>query len=47
MKEIFDYQIVPFLLKLFCFSLRKQYRNDNIANFVYYVKMFGDFSYVW
>ena len=29
---------VPFSLKLFFFSLRKHYKNDNIANFVYYGK---------
>ena len=27
-----------FLLKLFCNSLCKQYKNDNIANFTYYGK---------
>ena len=26
---------VPYLLKLFCFSLHKQYKHDIISNFVY------------
>ena len=29
---------VPFTLKLFCSSLCKQYKNANVANFVYYGK---------
>ena len=28
--------ILTFLLKLFFSSLRKQYKNDNIASFMYY-----------
>ena len=33
--QVESLQDVPFILKLICSSLHKQYKNDNIANFVY------------
>ena len=34
-QSLLEVPFLLFLLKLHCISLRKQYENDNIANFVY------------